>query len=481
LSAVPADKPRLVVFVTFTPKVAVGPDGKVRRKRHPMAADACQHRDPFNGADINDKKKVDDAKAKDMTAFRRKADLMWSNSSFSVFRCAGPKKDVTLVCHTEHFLMNPYNTREVFKGSNGNKKSPDWLSKSNDAPPRFMVQVGMPAFGESFNFYGAMWHQVLKGDGTNLMKGNFMHSMINTNGCWMLFRNWNYPVKMRERLSTEGIMSFRWPGAWDGPLKGGTRGTVLHPDTLLQQVGYVSLGLNDLDTGKNDLLSSRMKFFMYDRNFAATWFAHDVLGIRYWGGSDTLNDYRTHGLGSDADLLTFPVSQDFGGYQKQYDPYDAKVLARYSPKTLGLPPLEGGVERDPEDGDEQELVRRPGERGPDATWKRDNRLQPGRDEIEGEKIGKGTSVVHVDNAHPTYFISPGHAADDMEGDPRDIPPQRDAASLNAMWVKNAFGDQVASGFAVPWGDMYFFIEPGAIPPDLDSTNQFAVPHPEDKA
>lgn len=304
-----AEKPRLVVFVTFTPKVALGPDKKVRRRRHPMAADACRHRDPFEGVDINDTKKVPDlAKAKDITAARRRADLMWSNSSFSVFRCAGPKKDVTLVCHTEHFLMNPYNTREVFKGSHNGAKSPDWLSKSNATPPRFMVQVGMPAFGESFNFYGAMWQQVLRGDGTNLMKGNFLHSMINTNGCWMLFRNYNFPVKFRETLSIEGIMALRWPPAWDGA--GGTRGTVPKWADLLKSLGYDAKSGDDLD---DQTVGSELKAPLFDRNFAAVWFAHDILGIRYWGGHSSLNDYRTHGLGTDAELKTFPLQRKFGG------------------------------------------------------------------------------------------------------------------------------------------------------------------------
>ena len=73
----------------------------------------------------------------------------------------------------------------------GNGRKPNqWLSKATDAPKLFKIAALEP----SSQCDGVMWSVILEAaTGDNIMPGNSLHGMINTAGCWMLFRNFNWP------------------------------------------------------------------------------------------------------------------------------------------------------------------------------------------------------------------------------------------------------------------------------------------------
>ena len=178
---------RLIVFITIYPK-----------KDLRMNADYCEQ-------------------TKDGTRLPRHC--VRPNATFSVFHCFDPiKGGVTLVCHTEHFLLNlknwlgttksdgtprvdPRDTWiEIHKKQNG-KQPNDWLKKSNSNPIQYKIASEFPqeAKGGRTND-GVIWNRLFTPKGRDIMTGNTLHGMINTVGCWMLFRNYNWPRSISDRL-----------------------------------------------------------------------------------------------------------------------------------------------------------------------------------------------------------------------------------------------------------------------------------------
>ena len=206
------------------------------------------------------------------------------NATFSVFHCQGPEKDVTLVCHTEHFLVNLTNprTNAWIHAPQKAKPAKEWLKKSNPAPPQFKLGSMLPQ--EMCD--GVIWSRVFTAGGQDIMRGNTMHGIINTIGCWMLFRNYNWPVD--KAVSFDRI--------YRKFLRIDNSGKTSKPELAKPENGYDSPG----DPAQG-LSSSIAKFAAFDMNNAYLWFFHDVVGIKYMSRKwrfaidRKVNDFRTHG------------------------------------------------------------------------------------------------------------------------------------------------------------------------------------------
>lgn len=216
------------------------------------------------------------------------------NATFSVFFCRDNVKltvpckstsAVTLICHTQHFVLDVVNpktrewiTKRVYDGRRPN----EWLDKKTPRPIRFMIAAIQP----SSMCDGVIWNTFYEqATGNNIMPGNSLHGMINTKGCWMLFRNFNWPVSMHDELDRIYRKVDR---------AGRGKKAVI---AELAKVGY------DVEPGKEPagFSSSYDKYFKYDRNWAYQWFFHEVVGIKYfgdtdtWGNKRTVNDFNVHG------------------------------------------------------------------------------------------------------------------------------------------------------------------------------------------
>lgn len=208
------------------------------------------------------------------------------NATFSVFHCAGPEKGVTLVCHTEHFLVNLRNgrTNAWLHAPQKGKPARQWLQKSNTAPPMFRIGSMVPrAFCD-----GVIWSRIFTADGRDIMRGNTMHGFVNTIGCWMLFRNFNWPVD-RAAAFDQILRKRVRKGDFDGA------------QIELTANGY-DVSFNAADPSDPEgLRSSLMKFLDFDRNHAYAEFFHDVVGIKYFSdkwrfsSSRWVHDFRVHG------------------------------------------------------------------------------------------------------------------------------------------------------------------------------------------
>lgn len=217
------------------------------------------------------------------------------NATFSVFHCTGPAKGVTLVCHTEHFLLNLRNGRSnaFIHAPQKGKAAKDWLRKGNVAPPEFKIGSMLP----QPMCDGIIWSRIFTADGQDIMLGNTMHGFVNTIGCWMLFRNYNWPVD--KAASFDRIYRKILRGSKDNK---STIAELAKPEN-----GY------DVPRDPADpLRASFPKYAAFDRNQAYVWFFHDVVGIKYFseswrfGGVRSVHDFRTHGK---IFFKTFPLEK----------------------------------------------------------------------------------------------------------------------------------------------------------------------------
>lgn len=248
------------------------------------------------------------------------------NASFSVFWVRGPGKDVILVCHTEHFLVNMQNSLPADRNTNTWIAGLDQnrLDPNTDKPLRFVVAMMQPQANNGDD--GLPWNCIFTPKGRNIMPKNGLHGQINTIGCWMLFRNFNWPrdqfeafnwaynnlvrprpVWKRKRQSLlsqlaalrppveEALLSRDLPYLRDewktelqkhrGPLDTRERrqlateylaDTVILHERGLAKLGYAVRKWTDSTAG------SWEKWYDYDRNFAYTWFFRDVVGLSYF-------------------------------------------------------------------------------------------------------------------------------------------------------------------------------------------------------
>lgn len=203
------------------------------------------------------------------------------NATFAVFHCQGAGKEVSLVCFVRNFVINMINpeTNTLLHQPQGKQKADDWLARGNPTPPVFKIGC----FARAQLTDGVLWNRIFTPNGKNIMGGNTMHGMINTVGCWMLFRNFNYPKLNGAGAPMEDEL--------DRILNRMTR----HTDKFKPKQIRAALAAAGYDQA-----TPSQKFLFFDRNHAYAWFFREVVGVRYFShtffGSRVANDKFAHQL-----------------------------------------------------------------------------------------------------------------------------------------------------------------------------------------
>ena len=157
-----------------------------------------------------------------MTLYKNKGLLMGANigmrrearpnAYFTVFHCMGPGRPVTLICHTEHLLINfeqdqPTDaTRQFFLA----REQAGQLKRNNPRPGRFKIGCWVPSTADGKDADdGVVFLTIHDAKGTHIMPANALHGLVNTAGCWMLFRNYNWPKAHYARLSRFYVFTWR--------------------------------------------------------------------------------------------------------------------------------------------------------------------------------------------------------------------------------------------------------------------------------
>lgn len=208
------------------------------------------------------------------------------NASFAVFACRDLETEgISLVCFTEHFLINTKNgpTRELLASRQGGKPPTVWRSRDNAAPPKFRIASQLPLAEND----GVIWSCLYASNGKNVMRGNTIHGIINTIGCWMLFRNYNWPVS-KAREFERLYMRMR-------QMQAANASVAAIRKFLAEEL--VKLGYDVVKPAAGEANSSR-KYMTLDHNWAYPRFFHDIVGIKYFartwmfGGPDPLTHER---------------------------------------------------------------------------------------------------------------------------------------------------------------------------------------------
>jgi hypothetical protein len=204
-----------------------------------------------------------------------------ANASFAVVHCRGPGQGATLVSYTRYFVLNLYNgpTKTLLHSQQSKKPPREWLARDNPKPVMFKIGCCEP----STETHAALYNRVLRPDGTDVMPGNTVHGLINTIGCWMLFRNYNWPLTSRAKARGLYLGVFRpenyaiykrikpqrptrWPRA---------------EEAVRLQLEYQDRPMD--------------KFLRGDRNLAFKWFFHEVVGVPYYAPDPYEHEVNVHG------------------------------------------------------------------------------------------------------------------------------------------------------------------------------------------
>jgi hypothetical protein len=127
-----------------------------------------------------------------------------------------------------------------------------------------------------------VWHRIVTAKGVDVMPGapdkmnNSMHGEINTQGCWMLFRNYNWP-KANYAAFEEAYRVFLRNEQYPYP----------QYRNQLSALGYSTHGVCDDE--------NFAKAFSWDKNHAYTRFTRHVVGVRYFSRSDFHSLFNTDG------------------------------------------------------------------------------------------------------------------------------------------------------------------------------------------
>jgi hypothetical protein len=227
------------------------------------------------------------------------------NATFATFHCQGPGKEVALVMFTRFFVYNMRNpeTDNLVRRNQGKQKADDWLARANPTPPLFRIGC----FARPGVTDGTLWNRAYDAAGKSVMGGNTMHGMINTVGCWMLFRNYNWP-----KLDGAGK-----------PLEDDLDRVMNRFVRHLDVFGGKRVRAELFKTAYNDP-DAITKFGVFDGNHAYAWFYREVVGVRYF--SETMfkkngaNDLFAHqeifskALVSDAELQKFKQENGDGDF-----------------------------------------------------------------------------------------------------------------------------------------------------------------------
>ncbi len=220
------------------------------------------------------------------------------NATFTVFHCRDVEKGgVSLVCHTEHLavhFLNP-DTRKWILGREGPKRqlANDYMRKTNPEPLEYRLVAHLPANANGHD--GVMWCSPFRLNGASIMPGNFIHGVVNTLGCWMLFRNYNWPKSLASQFErvyriVRRLRRFNSPQVI----------------AALGQATDAAGRRYDVTNPPPGRRNSLEKFSRFDRNFAHLWFWHEVVGVKYFspainymvkaGLPSPVNDRNPHGL-----------------------------------------------------------------------------------------------------------------------------------------------------------------------------------------
>lgn len=266
-----------------------------------------------------------------------------SNADFSVFSCRKRGHSVFLDIHTEYFCFNVRNTANgpntpkflnaIYASLTPNTRRPRklWLVAEPHEHVIYMsVRNGHFAFDEEGTTINV---------GDSVMGGNYIHGIINTAGCWMLFRNYNWPIERREQFLSIYIRDLRDRGSsWE------------EIQRKLASLGYD-------ETNENDQRSSSIsKWFRWDENYAYNFFFERLVGVNYFAEADPgtyePNLYNTHGKiqslsGFTRDEKSFPKArrhpQNSGGFDYHHKPQGAAASdsAWRSANVRGFPTAKG--------------------------------------------------------------------------------------------------------------------------------------------
>ena len=272
------------------------------------------------------------------------------NATFTVFHCRDVEQGgVTLVCHTEHFVVHMGNgdTQNWILSRQGPKKqlANDYMKKTNPEPLEYRLVAHLPAGADGHD--GVIWSSPFRLDGKSIMPGNFIHGVINTLGCWMLFQNYNWPKSVASSFDRVYRLWRRLDDKRPATFRGSP--TVLRALEAVTDPGGGKYDFsNDPAVPPAGQSSSFQKFIALDKNFAHLWFYHEVVGIKYFSTTLThtakryvrdrnfkfINDRNTHALSFEN---TFPlasagVAPPFNlpeeGSFAAYDPQDRQTETR---------------------------------------------------------------------------------------------------------------------------------------------------------
>lgn len=253
-----------------------------------------------------------------------------ANASLATFHCydRGPNgRGVQLVCYTRCFVVNLYNghTKKLLHSpqpGKGGKPAREWLSRDNPQPVMFKIGCCMP----SSQTHMTLYNRILYPDGNDGMPSNTMHGMINTKGCWMLFRNYNWPLTVRSQARDLYLTRYRSENR--------AIYRRIHPSTPTRWPETAKRVRRLLGYDDDSLLK---KFREADRNLAFKWFFHDVVGVAYHAPDPYEHDVNVHGR---MDLRKLPEQMGAPRYpnptQDGYAGYDVE-LRRKADHAAGSP------------------------------------------------------------------------------------------------------------------------------------------------
>jgi hypothetical protein len=169
---------------------------------------------------------------------------------------------------------------------------PFWFQKRTekvDASKLLKICAVVPVKKEAWN----VWHRIVTSNGTDVMPGapelmnNSMHGEINTQGCWMLFRNYNWPRANYDAFE-EAYRKFYRNEEYP------------HPQ-FRERLSVLGYSTNGVCTDAN-----YFKALGWDKNRAYTRFTRHVVGIKYF------SENRYHGLyNTDGEQFHPTATQDY--------------------------------------------------------------------------------------------------------------------------------------------------------------------------
>jgi hypothetical protein len=198
-----------------------------------------------------------------------------ANATFAVFHCKRGE-DPVLICFTEEMcLVSHRDMPAYFKSKNARVQRANILK----------ICAMIPLYVDAYN----VWHRIVTAQGVDVMPGapnlmnNSLHGEINTQGCWMLFRNFNWPWEQYEAFDEAYRQLFRrqpdgqfYNNHIDAPFR-----------NRLVELGYGTDGTCTLENWE--------KAVYWDENRAYTRFMRHIVGIQYFSRSRYHSLYNTDG------------------------------------------------------------------------------------------------------------------------------------------------------------------------------------------